>query len=137
MKYLKYLLYVLMAVSAVIVVLFYTGEQTESSGTVALLLNWSLVLMLGCLAGAVCLPIFFSTGKGLTGSLIKIGVVVVLCAASYMFASGDPVQTTIPVEASDNALKLTDSGLIMTTILFVLAVVAILSGSVISTIRNR
>lgn len=137
MKYIKYLLYVLMAVSVVVMLLFYTGEQTENSGTVALLLNWSFVLMLGCLAGAVCLPLFFSTGKGLAGSLIKIGIVVALCVVSYLFASGNPVQTTTAVEASESTLKLTDAGLIMTSILFVLAVIAILSGSVINTIRNR
>lgn len=135
MKYLKYLLYILLAVSAVIIIIFYGSGYAD--GMVSLALNWSAVLMVACLVGAICMPMFFSSGKGSKGSLIKIGIVVVLCVVSYMLASGDPVQVSTTVESTGTELKLTDTGLVMTTILFVVAILAIFSGGIISLIRNR
>lgn len=135
MKYIKYLSYILLAISAIIIIVFYTSGFSD--GTLSLVLNWAFILMGVALLGAIILPMFFSTGKGIKGTLIKFGVVVVLCVVSYFAASGDPVQVTTNVEATGSELKLTDAGLIMTTILFVIAVLAILSSSVMSTIRNR
>lgn len=135
MKYLKYLLYILLLVSAALILIFYGSGFADSM--VTMVLNWSAVLIGAALVGTLCMPLFFSSGKGMKGSLIKLGVVVVLCVVSYVFASGDPVQTSVSVEPTATALKLTDTGLVMTTILFVVALLAIFSGGIISTIRNR
>lgn len=135
MKYLKYLLYILLALSSVIIIAFYTSGYAD--GLLTLLLNWSIVLMLASLVGAVIMPIFFSSGKGSKSSLIKLGVVVVICVVSYVAASGDPLQVPCNVVPTETDLKLTDTGLVMTIILFVVAVLAILSGGLINTIRNR
>lgn len=135
MKYIKYLSYILLAISAVIIILFYSSGFSDAM--VNLALQWSGLLILACIVGAVCLPFFFSTGKGLKSTLIKVAVVVVLCGLSYVLASGDPLQVTTNVEATSNELKFTDAGLIMTIILFVLAVVSIISGVIINTVRNR
>ncbi|MEF9986708.1 MAG: hypothetical protein RSC28_06935 [Bacteroidales bacterium] len=135
MKYLKYLLYTLLAISSAIILVFYgTGF---SDGMVSLALNWSIVLMVICLLSAACLPLFFSTGKGAKSSMIKVGIVVVLCVVSYIFASGDPVKASVAVEPTASTLKLIDTGLVLTSFLFVIAVLAILSGGIISSIRNR
>lgn len=135
MKFLKYLLYALLAVSAAISIVFYGSGYAD--GMVSLVLNWSLVLIVCTLISAICLPLFFGSGKGMKGSLIKLGLVVVICVVSYLAASGDAVQTSTTVETTASTWKLTDAGLVMTSILFVVAILAILSGSVISTIRNR
>lgn len=135
MKYIKYLSYILLAISVVIIVLFYSSGYSEAM--VNLALQWAGVLFFACMIGAVCLPFFFSTGKGLKSTLIKVGVVVVLCGLSYVLASGDPLQVATNVEATPNELKFTDAGLIMTIILFALAVVSIISGAIINTVRNR
>ncbi len=135
MKYLKYLSYILMAVSAVLMIVFYASGYTDEMITTVL--NWTAILMVACLVGAICLPFFFSSGKGLKGTIIKIGVAAAVCVVSYLIASGDPVQTSRNVEATANELKFTDTGLIMTTILFVIAIVAILSGGIINIVRNR
>ncbi len=135
MKYLKYLSYVLLAISAILVVLFYSNSDSDSS--LNLILNWTIALFALCVVGAVVLPLLFSSGKGLKGSLIKVGVVAVLCAVSYAMASGDSVESLTKAATTPSALKLTDTGLILTIALFVLAILAILSGSVINSIRNR
>ena len=135
MKYIKYLSYILLAISAVIIILFYSSGFSEAM--VNLALQWSGLLFLACLVGAICLPFFFSTGKGLKNTLIKVGVVVVLCGVSYLLAAGDPLQVTTNVEPTAGELKFTDAGLITTIILFVLAVVSIISGVIINTVRNR
>lgn len=135
MKFIKYLSYILLAISAVIIILFYTSGYSD--GMLALALNWAIIMMVVAFLGAVIMPLFFSSGKGVKSTLIKFGVIAVLCAISYFAASSDPVQVSTSIEATSTELKLTDAGLIMTTILFVIAVLAILSGSVVSTIRNR
>lgn len=135
MKYLKFLLYALLIVSTVLIIAYYATGFPD--GLTTTLLNWSGILIVIALLCAIVLPFFFSSGKGIKGSLIKLGIVVVLCLVSYLAATSDPLQVKVNVEATANTLKLTDSGLILTCILLVLAFLSILSGFVINTIRNR
>lgn len=144
-KIVKYLSYALLAISVVLVVAFYVeiGPMSDAaiksgeSAMVPMLLNWALILLIACAVCAVIMPFFFSSGKGIKGTLISVAVIVVLCGVSYLLASGDPVQANVNPEPTFNELKWTDTGLIMTCILFAGAVLAILSGSVMSYIRNR
>lgn len=136
MKYLKYLSYLLLAISVIVIAMFYLGGFSE--GSVQLLLNWTIALFVACTIGAVCLPLFFSDGKGMKGTLIKLAFAVVLCGVSYALASGDPVQVSPSVdEPSAGELKFADTGILLTSILFGLSVVAVLSGGLISSLRNR
>ena len=135
MKYIKYLSYILLAISAVVIILLYSSGGSDAMVTLAL--DWTAVLFGVCLVAAICLPFFFRKGKGLKSTLIKVGVLVVLCGVSYLLASGADLQVATNVEPTAGELKFTDAGLIMTIILFGLAVLSIISGVIISTVRNR
>ena len=134
MKYTKYLSVLLLIVSAVIAVIFYGSGYTD--GMVTTIINWSIVLSCVAVVAAVLMPLFFSTGKGKKGMLIKLGFVAVLCVISYLCATGEPAAGT-RIEATESAWKYTDAGLILTGLLFVVAVLSILFGSVISNLRNK
>lgn len=134
MKYTKYLSVLLLVVSAVLAVIFYASDGSEAMVTT--IINWALVLSCVALAGAVLMPLFFSNGKGKKGVLVKVGFIAVLCVVSYLCATGDPVVGS-RIEATESAWKYTDAGLILTGLLFAVAVLSILFGSVISNLRNK
>lgn len=134
MKYTKYLSILLLVVSAILAVVFYTSGGSEAMVTT--IINWALVLSAVALVGAVILPLFFSNGKGKKGVLVKVGFVAVLCVVSYLFSTGAPVEGS-RIEATEAAWKYTDAGLILTGLLFLVAVLSILFGSFISGIRNK
>ena len=134
MKYTKYLSVLLMAISAVLAVVFYYSGGSENMVTT--IINWALVLSCVAVLGAVVMPVFFGNGKGKKGMLVKVGFVAVLCVVSYLFATGDPVVGS-RVEATESAWKYTDAGLILTGLLFAVAVLSIVFGSVISNVRNK
>lgn len=135
MKYLKYLSYVLLAVSAVLIIAFYATGTPE--GMVTTVLNWALILIVLALVSAVVMPMFFSSGKGMKGTLIKLGVVLVLCLVSYLFATSAPLEVKVNVHHTETALKFTDAGLILTCILLAGAFLSIVSGAIINIFRNR
>ena len=134
MKYTKYISVLLLVVSAILAVVFYSSGYSD--GMVTTIINWVLVLSCIALVGAVLMPLFFSNGKGKKGMLVKVGFIAVLCVVSYLFATGDPVEGS-RIEATESAWKYTDAGLILTGLLFVIAVLSILFGSVISNLRNK
>ena len=103
---------------------------------VTTIINWALVLSCVAVLGAVVMPVCFGNGKGKKGMLVKVGFVAVLCVVSYLFATGDPVVGS-RVEATESAWKYTDAGLILTGLLFAVAVLSIVFGSVISNVRNK
>ena len=134
MKYTKYLSILLLVVSAVLAVVFYSSGYSDSMVTT--IINWALVLSAVATVGAVLLPLFFGNGKGKKGMLVKVGFIAVLCVVAYLFSSGNPVEGS-RIEATEAAWKYTDAGLILTGLLFVVAVLSILFGSFISGIRNK
>lgn len=134
MKYTKYLSVLLLVVSAVLAVVFYYSGGSE--GMVTTIINWALALSGVAVLGAIVMPVFFSNGKGKKGMLIKVGFIAVLCVVSYLFATGEPVEGS-RIEAAETAWKYTDAGLILTGLLFAVAVLSILFGSVISNVRNK
>ena len=79
----------------------------------------------------------FSNPKGLKKMLLFLLIAVVLIGVSYALASSEPLVVKINIEASENALKLTDAGLILTYILSAFAFLAILLGGVVKMVRNR
>ena len=95
-----------------------------------------IVLAAVALVGAVIMPLFFSNGKGKKGVLVKVGFIAVLCVVSYLFSTGTPVEGS-RIEATEAAWKYTDAGLILTGLLFAVAVLSILFGSFISGVRNK
>ena len=144
-KIIKYISYALLVISAIFIVIFYVqiGSMTQAeiesgaSTMLSVVLNWAIILLVVCAICAVIMPFFFSTGKGIKNTLIKVAVIVVLFGISYLLASGSPVEANVNPAPTFAELKWTDTGLILTCILFVGAVLAILSGSVINIIKNR
>lgn len=150
-KFTKILLYVLLIVSAVIIVLFYVqassvnfgigniGNLLQSITMIDALIWATYVLIAITIIALVALSILGMVENPKT--LKKTGFVVllaaILIAISYFLASGDPIVVNIEKQPTTAMLKLTDTGLIMTYILFGVALISLCSGSIIKAIRNK
>ena len=134
-KFTKYLLYVLFAVSLVFIIGFFVNQDAMLDS----FLYYTYALVAIALVAAFILPMIklFSNPKGLKKMLLFLLIAVVLIGVSYALASSEPLVVKINIEASENALKLTDAGLILTYILSAFAFLAILLGGVVKMVRNR
>lgn len=134
-KITKYLLYILFAVSLVFIIGFFVNQDAMLDS----FLYYTYALVGIAIVAAVVLPMIkmFSNPKGLKKMLMFLILAVVLVGLSYVLASGDPLLVKVNVPTTENVLKLTDTGLILTYILAVVAFVAILSGGLIRLVRNR
>ena len=134
-KFTKYLLYILFAVSLVFIIGFFVNQDAMLDS----FLYYTYILVGIALVAAFVLPMLklFSNPKGLKKMLLFLLLAVVLVGVSYALASSDPLVVKINVEATENTLKLTDAGLILTYILSAFAFLAILLGGVVKMVRNR
>ena len=134
-KFTKYLLYILFAVSLVFIIGFFVNQDAMLDS----FLYYTYVLVGVALLAAIILPMInlLSNPKGLKKMLLFLLIAVVLIGVSYALASSEPLVVKINIEASENALKLTDAGLILTYILSAFAFLAILLGGVVKMVRNR
>ena len=134
-KFTKYLLYILFAVSLVFIIGFFVNQDAMLDS----FLYYTYALVAIALVAAFILPMIklFSNPKGLKKMLLFLLIAVVLIGVSYALASSEPLVVKINIEASQNALKLTDAGLILTYILSAFAFLAILLGGVVKMVRNR
>ncbi|MBP6365287.1 hypothetical protein SDC9_18220 [bioreactor metagenome] len=134
-KFTKYLLYILFAVSLVFIIGFFVNQDAMLDS----FLYYTYALVAIALVAAFILPMIklFSNPKGLKKMLLFLLIAVVLIGVSYALASSEPLVVKINIEASENALKLTDAGLILTYILSAFAFLAILLGGVVKMVRNR
>ena len=134
-KFTKYLLYILFAVSLVFIIGFFVNQDAMLDS----FLYYTYALVAIALVAAFILPMIklFSNPKGLKKMLMFLLIAVVLIGVSYALASSEPLVVKTNIEASENALKLTDEGLILTYILSAFAFLAILLGGVVKMVRNR
>ena len=134
-KFTKYLLYILFAVSLVFIIGFFVNQDAMLDS----FLYYTYALVAIALVAAFILPMIklFSNPKGLKKMLLFLLIAVVLIGVSYALASSEPLVVKINIEASENALTLTDAGLILTYILSAFAFLAILLGGVVKMVRNR
>jgi membrane protease YdiL (CAAX protease family) len=134
-KFTKYLLYILFAVSLVFIIGFFVNQDAMLDS----FLYYTYALVAIALVAAFILPMIklFSNPKGLKKMLMFLLIAVVLIGVSYALASSEPLVVKTNIEASENALKLTDAGLILTYILSAFAFLAILLGGVVKMVRNR
>jgi membrane protease YdiL (CAAX protease family) len=134
-KFTKYLLYILFAVSLVFIIGFFVNQDAMLDS----FLYYTYALVAIALVAAFILPMIklFSNPKGLKKMLLFLLIAVVLIGVSYALASSEPLVVKTNIEASENALKLTDAGLILTYILSAFAFLAILLGGVVKMVRNR
>ena len=134
-KFTKYLLYILFAVSLVFIIGFFVNQDAMLDS----FLYYTYALVAIALVAAFILPMIklFSNPKGLKKMLMFLLIAVVLIGVSYALASSEPLVVKTNIEASENALKLTDAGIILTYILSAFAFLAILLGGVVKMVRNR
>ncbi|MCI1779172.1 MAG: hypothetical protein LKI53_04355 [Bacteroidales bacterium] len=141
-KFTKILTYALLIISAVIFVIFYASSHPADAGTadstLNMVLNWAYLLLCLSVLGAIILPLFFSSGKNVKGSLIKIGVVIVVCVVSYLLASSAPLQgVTVNPAPTAGDLKFTSTILLISSLFLVADIIAVLGGGLINNLRNR
>ncbi|MFA7116991.1 MAG: hypothetical protein WC140_07175 [Bacteroidales bacterium] len=150
-KLLKTILYVLLGISAVILVLFFIQSSTgqfdlANLGTIMASTNmvdgiiwWAYILLAIAFLSVVILSIIglFKDSKSLKSFVIILIIAIVIVGISYLLASGAPVNVNIDTPPSASTLKWTDTGLIVTYILFGFAILSLIVGGIVNSIKNR
>ncbi len=141
-KIFKILLVVLLVLSvAVLVWGFLTGFEANDGAATNVLLGWAYIVLGIALAAVVCVGIYIRATTE-PKSLVKIGIAVlgaaVLFGISYLLASGAPAigysGAKLPTESE---LKMTDTILNLAYIVGGAAILSIIVGEVMMTIRNK
>jgi hypothetical protein len=117
----------------------YPESGSPDNGTVAPLLYWAYCVLGIALAAVVCLGLYITATTNPKG-LVKIGIAVVAAAVlfgvCYLLASGAPAincsKPTTPAE-----LKMTDTILNLAYVVGGAAVLSIICGEVLMTIRKK
>ncbi len=134
-KFIKYLSYILLGLAVVITIAFFTNKD----GMIDTFLGYSYLLFGVAIVLALGLPLLqmISNPKSFKKALYGLIVVVVVVGLAYVLASGDPLATTLDQEPTASTLKITDTGLIITYLLFFVSITAIVAGAVINMVKNR
>jgi len=138
-KVIKWIAWALMIISVGILVWGFTKDW--NAGAVNVLLYWAYAMV----ALAVCLVVvlgLFIAAKNNPKSLIKYGIILagaaVICFLAYLLAPGNPAVaytgSEIPTEST---LKLTDTILNLTYLFGGVAILSILVGEIVSSIRAK
>ena len=141
-KIFKILLWVLMILSvAVLVWGSLTGFEANDGAATNVLLGWAYVVLGIALAAVICVGIYIRATTE-PKSLVKIGIAVlgaaVLFGLAYLLASGAPAVGYSGAKLpSATELKMTDTILNLAYIVGGAAIVSIIVGEVMMTIRNK
>lgn len=134
-KFVKYILYILLAISVIFIVAFFINQDAVLDS----FLYYTYTLIGIALLAVVVLPLInlFNNPKNLKKILTGVVAVVVLVGVSFLLSSGDPISSKPNMQASENVLRMTDTGLILTYILATLAFLSIVVGGVVNMFRNK
>ena len=141
-KIFKILLWVLMILSVGVLVWgSLTGFEANDGAATNVLLGWAYIVLGIALASVICVGLYVTAATNPKG-LIKIGVAIVAAAVlfgvCYLLASGDPAVgysgATLP---SATELKMTDTILNLAYLVGGAAILSIIVGEVLMTIRNK
>ena len=142
-KIFKILLVVLIIVSVAVLlwgmIKGYPESGAPDNGTVAPLIYWAYIVIGIALAAVICVGIYIRATTD-PKSLVKIGIAVLGAAAlfgiAYLLASGAPaINCSKPTTPGE--LKLTDTILNVAYIVGGAAILSIIAGEVLMTIRNK
>ena len=141
-KFIKIVLWVLLILSICVLVWgFFTGFEANDGAATNVLLYWAYIVLGIALAAVICLGLYVTATTNPKG-LIKIGIAAlgaaVLFGICYLLASGAPAigySGATPPTATE--LKMTDTILNMAYIVGGAAILAIIVGEVLMTIRNK
>ena len=141
-KLFKIVLWVLMILSICVLVWgFFTGFEANDGAATNVLLYWAYVVLGIALAAVICVGLYIRATTD-AKSLVSIGIVVVgaavLFGIAYVLASGAPAVgysgATLPTATE---LKMTDTILNLAYIVGGAAILSIIVGEVLMTIRNK
>ena len=141
-KIFKIILWVLMILSVCVLVWgFFTGFEANDGAATNVLLYWAYVVLGIALAAVICVGLYIRATTD-AKSLVSIGIVVVgaavLFGIAYVLASGAPAVgysgATLPTATE---LKMTDTILNLAYIVGGAAILSIIVGEVLMTIRNK
>ena len=139
-KIAKWISWVLIVISVVILVWgASTGFESNSGVPVDVLLRWGYILLIAATALVLILGVVLSAinnPKSLTKMGLGLLVVAVIAFIAYATASGSPLVGYIGEQPDHSTLKLTDTLLNLTYLLGGCAIVSIIIGEIISTIRK-
>ena len=141
-KIIKALLWVLLILSvAVLVWGAMVGFEANDGKMTDVLLYWAYGMIGIALIGVICVGLYIAVRNN-PKSLVKLGIIAVadaaLVAVAYFLASGAPAMGyTAPKLPSDSELKLTDTVLNLTYILGAGAILSIIVGEIIMSVRGK
>ena len=139
-KIAKWISWALIIVSVTVLVWgAYSGFEANGGVAVDVLLRWGYILLISAVALVIILGIVLSAINN-PNSLIKAGLSLVVVAGiafiAYATASGSPLVGYIGDQPAVSTLKLTDTLLNLTYFLGGLALVSIILGEVLSSVRK-
>ena len=141
-KIFKIVLWVLMILSICVLVWgFFTRFEDNDGAATNVLLYWAYIVLGIALAAVICVGLYVTATTNPKG-LIKIGIAVVgaavLFGVCYLLASGAPAVGYSGAKlTSATELKMTDTILNMAYIVGGAAILSIIVGEVLMTIRNK
>ena len=115
------------------------AEALATTGMLDVVLFWAYALVIAAIVLVVVLSIINMAGnkKSLKKTGILLLIAVVLIGVSYLLASGDPIAVNMEVQPTHATLKMTDTLLNLSYALVVIALLALVWGSVRNLIKNR
>ena len=111
------------------------AEALATTGMLDIVLFWAYALVIA----AIVLVVINMAGnkKSLKKTGILLLIAVALIGVSYLLASGDPIAVNMEVQPTHATLKMTDTLLNLSYALVVIALLALVWGSVRNLIKNR
>ena len=130
--------YVIIAVSVLVTVYYVMDMSEERTGH---FLTWAYFLFGLAVVLVVVLPLInlISNPKALKKAVINVGLLAVVLVIAYVFASGaqTPDTQAMATPPSATTMKITDMGLKATYLLFALALLAIISSSLLTAFKKH
>jgi Ca2+/Na+ antiporter len=136
-KGLKIFSAVIFVLILIVAVLFYANPESESMVNIVIYFAYILTAIAILCTLILPLPLLFQYPKKLKKVGLSLLLVVVVFGIGYILSSGDPINLNIENQPSEQTLKLTDTGLIVTYILVAVSIITIVGGSVKSILDKK
>lgn len=131
----------LIVVSAIVTVIgFVAGFESNGGSMTDLLLYWTYAMVAITVLSLVVFGIaigYKNNPKGIVKGAVVVVAVAVVCFLVYLISPGAPAVGLTNLDPSHSELKLTDTMLNLTYIAGVAAILAIIVGEVVMSVRNK
>lgn len=140
-KTFKLIMLALIVISAVVTVIgFVAGFESNGGNMTDLLLYWTYAMVAITVLSLVIFGIaigYKNNPKGIVKGAIVVVAVAVVCFLVYLISPGSPAVGLTNLTPSHSELKLTDTMLNLTYIAGVAAILAIIAGEIVMSVRNK